>query len=255
MCSAVRKETNSRSADAATCDASEAADCRSQRLLCVAISSSDRNGFTTNLTDGDIKQATGIVRWHVDSGQDPGQAGCPPIWSTERWFYDSRALVDMMHHWYKAVDDRQSVRAVFIDFAKAFDHVDHNILIARLAQFGLPDIIIMWTCSFLRHRRQIGEVMSAWLVMNAGMPQGSYLEPLAFIMLVDSLQASCMTHKYVDDTTLSEIVDKSRTSNMQVYCDELAQQWKQAEMNINSCKTKEMLIGSISKDPPPHLML
>ena len=64
-----------------------------------------------------------------------------------------------------------------------------------------------------------------------------------------------MTQKYVDDTTLSEIVDKSCTSNMQIYCDELAQQSGQAEMNINSCKTKEMLIGSISKDPPPHLML
>ena len=51
------------------------------------------------------------------------------------------------------------------------------------------------------------------------------------------------------------IVAKSDKSNMQVYCDELAQQSEQAQMNINSCKTKEMLIGSISKDPPPHLML
>jgi len=42
---------------------------------------------------------------------------------------------------------------------------------------------------------------------------------------------------------------------MQVYSDELAQQSEQAQMNINSRKTKEMLIGSISKDPPPHLML
>jgi len=54
----------------------------------------------------------------------------------------TRALVDMMYHWYKAVDDGQSVRAVFIDFAKAFYHVDHNILIARLTEFGLRDVII-----------------------------------------------------------------------------------------------------------------
>ena len=87
------------------------------------------------------------------------------------------------------------------------------------------------------------------------MPQGSYLRPLTFITLVDILQASCMTHKYVDDTTLSEIVAKSGTSNVQVYCDELAQQSEQAQMNISSRKTKEMLISSISKDPPPHLML
>ena len=36
-----------------------------------------------------------------------------------------------MHHWYKAVDEGQSVRSVFVDFAKAFDHVDHNILVAK----------------------------------------------------------------------------------------------------------------------------
>ena len=46
-----------------------------------------------------------------------------------------------------------------------------------------------------------------------------------------------------DNTTLSEIVAKSGTSNMQVYCDELAQQSEQAYMNISSYKTKEMLIG------------
>ena len=64
-----------------------------------------------------------------------------------------------------------------------------------------------------------------------------------------------MHDTYVDDITLSETVAKSGTSNMQVYCDELAQQSEQAQMNISSRKTKEMLIGSISKDPPPHLML
>ena len=97
-------------------------------------------------------------------------------------------------------------------------------------------------------------MISDWLVKNAGMSQGSYLGPLTFITLVDSLQASRVIHKYVDGTTLSEIVVKSGTSNMQDYCDELVQQSEQAQININSCKTKEMLIGSISKDPRPHLM-
>jgi len=96
-------------------------------------------------------------------------------------------------------------------------------------EFGLPDVIIQWNewmRSFLRHRRRrvkIGDVVSDWLVMDAGMPKESYLGPLTFITLVDSLQASCMTHKYVDDTTLSEIVAKSATSHMQIYCDEVVQ--------------------------------
>jgi len=111
-------------------------------------------------------------------------------------------------------------------------------------------------CSFLQHRRQRvknGDMMSDWLVMDAGMPQGSFLGPLTFIVLVDSLQASCMTHKFVDDTTLSEIVAKSATSHMQAFCDELVQQSEEARMNVNGRKTKEMMTGPIAKEQPQLL--
>jgi len=53
-------------------------------------------------------------------------------------------LVNTMHHWHKAIDDGQSVQVVFVDFNKAFEHVDHNVLMARLVQFGLPDTITCW---------------------------------------------------------------------------------------------------------------
>jgi len=43
---------------------------------------------------------------------------------------------------------------VFVDFAKAFDHVDHNILVTKLVAMGLPDVIVRWMCAFLRDRRQ-----------------------------------------------------------------------------------------------------
>jgi len=59
-------------------------------------------------------------------------------------------MVDIMHHWYKAIDEGQSVRSVFIDFAKAFDHVDHNVLV----DFALPDSTIRRISSLLCHRRQ-----------------------------------------------------------------------------------------------------
>ena len=47
----------------------------------------------------------------------------------------------MLHHWHSAVDKGNYVRIVFIDFAKAFDHVDHNILVAKLVALALPDTI------------------------------------------------------------------------------------------------------------------
>ena len=66
----------------------------------------------------------------------------------------THALVDMLHHWHTAVDNGQSVRTVFIDFAKAFDRVDHNVLVVKLVALGLPDVIVRWTGAFLRERRQ-----------------------------------------------------------------------------------------------------
>jgi len=88
--------------------------------------------------------------------------------------------------------------------------------------------------------------MSDWQVINAGMPQGSYLGPLMLITLVDSLWTSCPMHKFVDDTTLSVCVAKSTTSCMKACCDELVQQSEEIRM---------MLIGPMAKDPPPLLSL
>ena len=166
----------------------------------------------------------------------------------------THALVDALHHWHSAVDKGQSVRIVFVDYAKAFDHVDHNILVAKLLAFDMPDIIIRWICAFLTDRRQrvkIGDVLSDWLRMTAGMPQRSFLGPLTFIILIDSLRAACLSHKFVDDTTLSEIIDKGAASQMQQFVDELVEGSTRNAMNVNGRKTKEMLIGPICKKPPP----
>jgi len=74
-------------------------------------------------------------------------------------------------------------------------------------------------------------------------------------MLIDKLQTSCMTHKLVDDTTLSEIVAKFDTSCMQECCNELVEQSQEVRMSVNGRKTKEMIIGPIMKDPLPDLLL
>ena len=169
----------------------------------------------------------------------------------------THALVDMMHHWHSAIDNRQSVRTVFIDYAKAFDHVGHNILIQKMTALGLPDIIIRWLHSFLSHRRQrvkIGDVLSEWLEMMAGMPQGSYLGPLTFIVLIDDIKSICLTHKYVDDTTLTEILSRNSVSEMQGIIEDILVSSSLNAMNINPHKTKEMLIGAaINRYPPPRL--
>jgi len=149
------------------------------------------------------------------------------------------------------------VRIVFVDFAKAFDHVDHNILVDRMRSLGLSDIIIRWMCAFLReHQRvKIGDALSDWLPVIAGMPQGSYLSPLTFIMLISGLEAADVTHKYVNNTTLTEFLNQASTSRMQSHVDELTGQATNVGMIINVKKTREMLIGRALKVSMPPTVL
>ena len=64
-----------------------------------------------------------------------------------------------------ALDRGESIRDVFVDFAKAFDHVDHGLVVARLIEFGVPGYMIRWIYSFLENRQQrvrIGKILSDW---------------------------------------------------------------------------------------------
>ena len=77
------------------------------------------------------------------------------------------------------------------------------------------------------------------------MPQGFYLGPLIFLVLINDLTAGCLLHKFVDDTTLSEIIPKGETnSNMSSLVEDILH-WSQCNlMNINWSKTKELVLGS-----------
>jgi len=97
---------------------------------------------------------------------------------------------------------------MFVDFSKAFDHVDHTVAINNLTELAMPSLVVKWFASFLTSRQQevkIANYLSPWLVLKGDMPQGSWLGPLTFIIVIDKLKLSCTTHKYTDDTTLTEI--------------------------------------------------
>jgi len=166
-----------------------------------------------------------------------------------------------MHHRHNAVDGGQSARIVFVDFAKAFDRVNHNVLMSKLVAVNLPDVIIRWMYSYLLYRRQrvkIGDVLSEWLPQIAGMPQGSYLGPLTLFCHTDSVTTAVLSDSQVHwwhDTTMTEIMNRGSTSCMQSFVDELVSQSSQTGMIVNGKKTKEMLIGSAIKNPPVPLLL
>jgi len=65
-----------------------------------------------------------------------------------------------------------------------------------------------------QQRVKFFEYISDWLTLNGGMPQGSYLGPLIFLIMINDLTAGCLLHKFVDDTTLTEIIPKDGSSKM-----------------------------------------
>lgn len=167
-------------------------------------------------------------------------------------------LVDLLHHWHDALDNNASVRAVFIDYAKAFDHVDHTIIINKLHAFGISTILIRWMYSFLSNRQQrvkLSDIFSDWLTLKGSMPQGSFLGPLTFLILIDDLTASCRLYKFVDDTTLCEFIEQYATTFMKNYLDEVIDWSSKNLMNINWKKTKEMILGPLSREYVPELII
>ena len=113
--------------------------------------------------------------------------------------------------------------------------------------YGVPDVIVRWLTSFLcEHQQQVKicDIFSDWVTLRGGMSQGTWLGPLTFTILIDDLRSGRPTHKYVDDTTVTEIIEKGSVSEMQNTTATLVEWSELNSMNINIRKTKEMVMGS-----------
>ena len=155
------------------------------------------------------------------------------------------ALLDMLHFWHAASDKGETVRILLLDYSKAFDHVDHTILINKLKVIGIHDIIIRWIAAFLYNRHQrviLNGATSEWGRLIGSVPQGSWLGPLLFIIHISDLEPKSRTHKFMDDTTISEAYKCIKDSVLQVDADSVVQWSKENNMIINARKTKEMII-------------
>ena len=111
-------------------------------------------------------------------------------------------------------------RTVLIDYKKAFDHLDQNIIIQKLTTMGVPRILVEWTTSFLHERQQRvkirRDVTSDWVYVNGGVPQGTKLGPLLFLVMINDLEPSGVdVIKFSDDTTFVEKVKIERGQKCQ----------------------------------------
>ena len=157
----------------------------------------------------------------------------------------------MVHTWLFTTEERKASHVVLLDYREAFDHVDHTVLVTKCKSYNLPNFIIRWLCAFLSDRSQrvrLGQELSDWVSLKGSVPQGSWLGPLLFIVLIDDLHPPCIMHKYMDDTTFTVKVQKGSSGAMQTHVNQAVSLSTTNKMIPNVDKTKDMVI-SFHKQP------
>ena len=176
---------------------------------------------------------------------DPMQFGFIPGSNT------TLALISMMHTWLDALDGTGStVRVALLDYRKAFDLVDHNLLVAKLSNYEIKPTVVNWIADFLRGRTQRVKINSAYsnfLQVPAGIPQGTKIGPWLFLAIINDL---CITKsptsnlwKFADDTSVSEVIPKDGVSSLPDKVDEVNKWSNDNKFQLNPGKCKELRIN------------
>ena len=167
----------------------------------------------------------------------------------------SSALGALTDTWVRAIDSGKIIGALFVDLKRAFDTVDSSIMLAKLHKIGLNNKTLLWFQSYLTNRKQqvsIRQTLSKERSLSIGVPQGSILGPLLFLIYIDDMVNVFREGKvimYADDTTLYVTGTSIREleNKLQHEMNAIGTWISNNRLHLNTGKTKFMIIGSKQK--------
>ncbi len=171
----------------------------------------------------------------------------------------SDALLTAFHDWYSNIEARRDVAVGLFDLAKAFDKVPHRLLLQKLNALGISGKLLSWMRSYLSNRYQCVAVhgcSSELVPVQSGVPQGSVLGPLLFLIFINSLpniplSAGSKLVLYADDTTLYKPINNiNDIHSFQDDINKIFNWFTDNFLQANAKKTKVMLI-SLKQNPYP----
>ena len=162
------------------------------------------------------------------------------------------ALTLLLDDWITAINNNEIVGSVFLDLSKAFDLVDHSILLKKLIMYNFSDISLRWCKSYLSSRKQItfvSGVKSDVEEVLSGVPQGSVLGPLFFLIFINDMHLDVQfshVDMFADDSTISK---SNKSINLvadmlSVDLNNVSHWCKQNNMALNPSKTVAMFLCS-----------
>ena len=152
---------------------------------------------------------------------------------------------------------------IFVDFWKAFDTVDHHLLLKKLEYYGVRGISNKWFALYLSNRKQfvsINDYKSNLADVKCGVPEGSILGPLLFLFYITYLHVAIKyseVHHFANNTNLLNFNSCVKSINKQVNYDlkNLSNWLKANKISINVGKTELMLFTSSRKQPDCDLKI
>lgn len=158
----------------------------------------------------------------------------------------------VLNSWKKDLEDGKVIVSVFLDFKRAFETINRKILLKKLQKYGFSGNIIKWFDSYLKNRTQqtkINEFTSSKKENNTGVPQGSVLGPLLFIIYINDIK-NCIGNSKINlfaDDTLLYVSAKNADEAINKINEDLKHLLKwlnENQLKLNISKTKAMIISN-----------